>query len=248
VGEWFEDLFDERYLLFCEEALAQGASVEEIDFIESALALERGSSILDLGCGFGRHAIPLAQRGYVVTGVDLSEYLLEVARDLAGRLGATASWLQQDMRKLGNLGPFDACVCLYTAFGYFADDENAEVLRRIREVLRPGGPLLLDVNNPLSLLPRLPDDRWRESSRGVRRETSTYDPLTGQLVTERVLYRNEGGKVRLPTSRVRLYPPHELARLLRDTGFEVEQVHGGLRGARLDWKSSVMQSWVARRS
>ena len=248
MSEWFEDLFDERYLLYYEEAFRQGAAEEEIEFIDRALALEDEGTIVDLGCGFGRHAIPLARRGYRVTGVDLSERLLQVARELGKKLDATVQWVRQDMRELSDLGPFDACVCLYTTFGYFSEEQNAQVLERVHAVLRPGGRLLLDVNNSLSLLSRLPEERWSESPRGVRREAHTYDPLTGQLITERTLYGSDGRKLRLPTSRVRLYAPHEVAALLREAGFEVEQVHGGLRGKPLHWKHSVMQSWVARRS
>ena len=246
VTEWFEEFFDERYLLFFEEAVHRGAPEAEIDFIEQALALEPGASILELGCGFGRHAIPLAQRGYAVTGVDLSDTLLRVARGMGEQLEVQATWVRLDLRDLGGIGPYDACTCLYTVFGYFDDAENAAVLTRVRDVLRPGGRLLLDVNNPLAILCRLGDE-WSETEHGVRRESSHYDPMTGTLITDRVLHARDGRRLRLPTSRVRLYPPHELAALLRASGFEIEQVHGGLQGSPFVWQRSFMQTWVATR-
>jgi SAM-dependent methyltransferase len=247
MAAWYEELFDERYLIFYEEAFEAGASAEEIDFIDRALGLPAGSHILDLGCGFGRHAIPLAHRGYRVTGIDLSQTLLDAAQKIARQLGTEVAWLHRDMRQLGDAGPFDACVCLYTAFGYFGDDDNARVLAEVRERLRPGGALLLHVDNPLAIVPRVPDERWSEGSRGVRRESHEYDALTGRLVSKRAILLGEGRRLDLPTSSVRLYAPHETAALLRGVELEIEQLHGGLRGEAFQWKRSPMQAWVARR-
>jgi SAM-dependent methyltransferase len=247
VSEWYEDLFDDRYLIYYEDALLGGASADEIDFIERALALEAGSSILDLGCGFGRHSIPLALRGYRVTGTDLSTPLLKAAETIGERLGAGVEWIKRDLRELSGLGPYDACVCLYTVFGYCSDEENAGVLAGVRDLLRPDGLLLLDLDNPLCLVPHLPRENWGETTRGVRRERHEYDPLSARVSSTRTLIARDGSRMTLPRSSVRLYYPHEIARLLREAGFAIEQVHGGLQGARLDWRRSPMQSWVARR-
>jgi len=247
MGDWYRELFDQRYLLFFEDLVQQGAALEEIDFIDQSLALAAGSRILDLGCGFGRHAIPLAERGYAVTGLDLSQDLLDVARQLGERLRVHVDWLQRDMRDLSGLEAFDGCVCLYTAFGYFADDENLAVLRAVRDVLAPEGRLLLHVNNSLALVPHLPEESWSEGPRGVRRESHRYDAMTGRVISDRTLYANQGERLSLPTSSVRLYAPHELGQMLREAGFEIEQVHGGLRGESLRWQHSRMPAWIARR-
>jgi SAM-dependent methyltransferase len=247
VADWYEELFDDRYLVYYEDALLRGATADEIDFIERALALDPGSSILDLGCGFGRHAIPLALRGFRVTGADLSESLLRAARSMATELGAEVEWVRHDLRQPIGPGPFDACVCLYTVFGYFSDEENARVLGRVRDALRPDGLFLLDLDNPLPLLPHLPADRWDETARGIRHERHEYDPLSARILSRRTLIGQNGARMSLPQSSVRLYYPHEIARLLGAAGFAVEQVHGGIQGRPLDWRRSTMQSWVARR-
>ncbi len=247
MSDWYRDLFDHRYLVYYEDALLAGASADEIEFIERALALEAGSSLLDLGCGFGRHSVPLALRGYRVTGVDLSTSLLGAARTIAAKLGAEVEWVERDMRTLGAMGPFDACVCL-TAFGYFSDEENARVLAEIRRALRPDGLFLLHLDNPLCLVPRLPRERWDETTRGVRRERHEYDPLAARVLSTRTLIAQGGGRMTLPRSSVRLYYPHEIAKLLGEAGFAVEQVHGDLGDAPLDWRRSPMQAWIARRA
>jgi SAM-dependent methyltransferase len=247
MAQWFETLFDESYVAFYEELQDREVAAEDAEFVERALALSAGARMLDLGCGFGRHAVSLALRGYRVTGLDLSRPLLHIARDLAKECGVEVEWVARDMRELRGLDSFDACVSLYTVFGYFDDDSNEKVLREVFQILRPGGLFLLDVSNPLALLPHWPLRAFSESVTGVRLETADYDGITGRVRSRRTLLRPGGVRLDLPDSDVRLYPPHELVRLLRGAGFAIEQSYGGLRDEPLSWQRSQRQVWVARR-
>lgn len=244
---WYETLFDDRYLTFYDQVLGRGMAIADAEFVDTALALQPGSQVLDLGCGVGRHAIPLAQIGHQVTGVDLSVRMLDLAAELAREKQVDVTLERRDMRELKGLGPFDACACLYTVLGYFDDDENAAVLRAVHAVLASTGKLLLDVTNPLALMAQWPGERWREGPFGVTREISRYDALTGRLTAERMLLRGDGQREQLPASEVRMYAPNELKTLLTDCGFVVDQLHGGLRGEAFDWKRSPRQVWVARK-
>ncbi len=244
---WYDDLFDERYLAFYEELFDTSVADRDAEFVERALSIAPPARVLELGCGFGRHAVALAKRGYHVTGTDLSPAMLAIAQKLAADAGVDVRWERRDMRELAGLGPFDACTCLYTVLGYFDDDQNESVLRAVHGLLAPGARLMLDVTNPLPQLHRWPGESWKEISTGVRREASRYDPLTGRLTTERVLYRADGGKLTMPPSVVRMYAPHELRAMLLRSGFEVEQLFGGMRDEPFDWKRSPRQVWVARR-
>ena len=241
---WYEELFDQRYLEFYGDLHQHGPACEDAEFADRALGLQRGARVLDLGCGFGRHAVALAQLGHRVTGIDLSETLLGHAARLAADHRVPLELVHRDMRQLQGLGPYDACVCLYTVLGYFDDDENAAVLRAVHELLGPRGALLLDVTNPLGLLGHLSGEKWREVPAGIARERAEYDPLTGRLRAERVLYRSDGRREPIPTSLVRLYAPYELKHLLELAGFETEQLHGGLRDELFDWRRSQRQVWV----
>jgi len=247
MADWFAELFDERYLEFYEGLLDLSQAEEDATFVDRALALAAGACVLDLGCGFGRHAIALARRGYRLTGVDLSGPMLARARDLATSAQIAIDWQQRDMRDLRGLGPFDACICLYTAFGFFADDENRLVLEQAHDVLRPGGAFMLDVSNPLALMRGWPQRTWHEGRHGTKVEATEYEALSGRAITRRTLFRPDGSRIDLPRTSVRLYPPHELAALLRDCGFETEQVYGDLSNQPLEWNRSIRQVWVARR-
>jgi SAM-dependent methyltransferase len=247
MAEWWRELFDGRYLEFYEALATPATADEDAAFIERALALAPGSEVLDLGCGQGRHAVALALRGHAVTGLDLSSVLLERARALAASRKVPLRLVERDMRELAGLGPFDACISMHTAFGYFTDEEDAAVLCGIAAVLRPGGRLLLDLDNPFPLLGRMPLRTWRETDRQVTREQMIYDPLGSRRNTDRTLFPRTGGRMEVPSSSVRLYFPHEIPRLLQRAGLGTEGLFGALDDEAYDWSRSPRMVFTAVR-
>src|SRR3972149_3624699 len=133
---WYRTFFERDYYdyfyvggprgIFTQEQETQRNEQQE-DFIVQALELPEGARILDLGCGWGRHAVRLAQRGYRVTGLDLSAYHLRLARAAARRAGVEVEWVRADMRDVPGRARYDAVINMFTSFGYFdseADDQR----------------------------------------------------------------------------------------------------------------------------
>src|SRR6266566_2559947 len=112
---WYKTFFGEDYLHIYEPILTPERTRREVDGIVNLLALPQGSSILDLCCGHGRHAIPLAQRGFQVTGQDLSEVFLREAEKEAQAQSVHAQWLHGDMRNIPFENEFDAAINIFTA-------------------------------------------------------------------------------------------------------------------------------------
>ena len=126
----------------------------ELDFIRTHLPLNGFPRLLDVPCGIGRHAIPLARLGYNVLGIDRSEPALDVARR-QGVSGATFRFL--DMTDLASVPEtFDGVLCLWSSFGYGTLEENQRLLGDMSGRLREGGRLLLDVYNA-DAIHRLPE-------------------------------------------------------------------------------------------
>lgn len=106
-------------------------------------------SVLDLGCGTGSLTVKLAQRGYKMTGVDLSEDMLAVAADKCMELENRPLLLRQDMSRLTLMEPVDAAVCCLDSLNYVI--RPAAVQRTFRKVfhwLNPGGIFLFDIRTP----------------------------------------------------------------------------------------------------
>ena len=99
-GNWFEsESFWTAMFPFMFPETSFTAAADNVPKI-AALTGVSGGNVLDLACGPGRYAIPLAQAGYVVTGVDRTRFLLKIARERAGRAGANVEWVEQDMRRI----------------------------------------------------------------------------------------------------------------------------------------------------
>ncbi len=120
----------------------------ECDLIEEAFRRYGDGairSVLDLGCGTGGHAIPLAGRGYELTGVDRSAEMLDHARAKAEQEGLDVRLLEGDVRTVDPGGPFDAALLMFAVLSYQHENEDVcATLRNARRHMRPGGVLVLD--------------------------------------------------------------------------------------------------------
>jgi SAM-dependent methyltransferase len=105
-----------------------------------------GSTVLDLCCGPGRHAIEFARRGYQVTGVDRSAFLLDRARERSAEAGVSVEWVADDMRHFRRPAAFDLACNIFTSFGYFeSDKEDLRVLRNVHRSLTDQGVFLMEL-------------------------------------------------------------------------------------------------------
>src|SRR6266542_3005848 len=114
-----EAAFDEDYLYFYEELLTPERTAAEVDLVWKLLELEPGLELLDLACGHGRIANPLAERGVRVTGLDATPFFLELARADAAERGVEVEYVEGDMRSIPWSGRFDRVLNWFTSFGYF---------------------------------------------------------------------------------------------------------------------------------
>lgn len=172
--------------------------------------------VLDLGCGRGRHAIPLAATGADVTACDLNHTYLRTARERAERRGLKITWKQLDYRAMTFARQFDAVLSLYSSFGYYDDATNKDTLSRMANALTPGGRLLLEVQNRDAVLHMGAAVALSALPEGVEilRQYSFDAHTSTRTLRFRYLHGTEvqeGGCI-----RVRLYSLHELNKLCRE--------------------------------
>ena len=227
---WYEEFFDEDYVAYhLEGDLWRPERTQlECDFVVKALEPAEGARILDLCCGQGRHAIELAKRGFEVTGADLSEHLLGIARKAAEEAGVSVRLVQCDMRELPLESEFDVVVNMFTAFGYFeSDEENDKVLRAVHKALRPGGRFLLDLPNRDVFVQMIPDGqrRWFEHERCLVLEEHTWDMERGRLRLDRMIVEPDG-KRRRKSFDLREYTQSEIVEMLARAGLKWERTYG----------------------
>jgi SAM-dependent methyltransferase len=205
--------------------------VEAVDDPEAGVAwivantkLPEGGRVLDAPCGFGRHSVALARRGYRVTGVDFSETELARARAAAAAAGVVADFICQDMRDMEFAGEFDLAVNLYSSIGYFSDDEDRLLLDRFWRALAPSGEFVLDTRNRDHFVRHVTPE---ETVGGVRIE-QVFDPETSRV--RGVWRRADTGRL-IGETEFRLYAAHELRAMLRPERWRRVDLYGGLDGS-----------------
>jgi ubiquinone/menaquinone biosynthesis C-methylase UbiE len=230
---WWDIHFGELYLRMFETILTPDRTAQEVAGLITLLDLPSGARILDVCCGQGRHAIPLAQAGYEVMGLDRSSYLLDQAQQAAAEAGVEVQWVRGDMRWLPWGERFDACINLFTAFGYFEEDEeNRWVLHQIHRSLKPGGLFLLDVSNRDYYLLRLWPRAWQRHGQAVILEETDFDPTTCRFTMTFTWL--EDGRAESLTHSVRHYTAPELTGMLRQVGLSPTAIHGSFEGSEFD--------------
>lgn len=214
-----EGLFDEDYLYFYQDFLTDEHSDAQTELIWQLLRLEPGMRVLDLACGHGRIANRLAARGCQVTGLDATPLFLDHARADAARRGVEVEYVHGDMRVLPWTGYFDRVINWFTAFGYFDDPDNREVLNQVARAVKPGGQVVFELLNRDWLIRQFQPVRLSaQQGDDLMIDRSWLDPLTDRALTERIVVRN--GRVRRIPFFVRLFTFCELRDWLLAAGFD----------------------------
>ena len=245
---WYVDFFDGDYLRIFLPVLPDERTAAEVNAVVERLGLAPGARLLDLGCGHGRHAAPLAQLGYRVTGLDLSRPLLERAAALAAAGGERVGLVRADMRRLPFAdASFDAVLNLFNAFGYLEDDAQDELaLAEVARVLCPGGRFLQELANREALVRGWHDSDVTRTGDGlVVLQERTLNLRSGR---ERVRYTllEPDGRQRTTEHVIRLYALTELEAMLGRAGLELLAVHGDLDGGPLELDSSFVVTLSGR--
>jgi ubiquinone/menaquinone biosynthesis C-methylase UbiE len=210
---WYQQLFEKLGKRYLDFPFTQG-TIQEVDFIVNLLELPKGATILDVGCGAGRHSIELSKRGYQVTGLDYSHRMIEVASEKAKRDGVKVELVYGDARKMDFEQQYDAAISLCEgAFGIMENDEqNSAILKNIHRALKRNGKLLLNILNA-SFIFRHPE------------QDTCFDPKTGIGYWEEKFITETGKQEKLLCSN-RYYTFPEIRFILENIGFKVIDGYG----------------------
>ncbi|MEA2506791.1 MAG: hypothetical protein QOH48_1409 [Actinomycetota bacterium] len=166
---YFADIGERLGRAYLRYSFTKGTD-QEIEFLLNVLELPAGARILDVGCGPGRHSVPLAKAGYNVTGIDVSLRFLELAGEAARDAGVGAAFFEVDARQMPFEDEFDAVISICQGgFGLMGADDSL-VLRRMTEAARPGGRVVVSAFNAYFSAANLAADQSFDADKGIVHE------------------------------------------------------------------------------
>jgi SAM-dependent methyltransferase len=247
VKNWWEEtagFFGTRYMegddsyegfLSTPMTLEQRSEIE-VDGIIELLQLDGDARLLDCPCGYGRHSLRLAQRGFRVVGVDINGEELAVARRKGASL-PNVEFVKNDMRHLPFENEFDVAINMFYSFGFFeSDEENVQVLRRFYAALKSGGRFLMHTDVNISRIMsgkyKLQEERSLRSGKKLQ-IVESYDATQKRVIGSWKLLDSHGSEVELTPYSVRVYTFDEFADWCYSLGFRKVTGYG-------DWARSPL--------
>jgi len=222
---WYEQLFENYSKTYDQEIFTQG-TLQEVGFIEKEIAFNKNISILDVGCGTGRHSIELAKRGYKVTGFDISKDQLEAAKIKAKNAKVEIEFLQLDARNFRLDKKFDLAIMICE--GGFplmdSDEENFAILKNVVETIKTGGKFIFTT---LSVLYPIFNNlkKFHEKLLAGTMENNSFDLMTFR---DKNLLNipDDDGNIRKLSCNERYYAPSEITWLLKSLGMKKIEIWG----------------------
>jgi SAM-dependent methyltransferase len=211
--------------------------VEDVLFYV-AEAVGSGGPVLELGVGTGRIAVPIASAGIEVVGLDLSEGMLEVARERAALAGVSIDLRQGDMREPPLEEPFPLVICPFRSLLHMETDaDRRRALRAIRTLVAAGGKFVFDVFAPGAVDIAHTQGRWLEREPGIW-ERADWDEENRTLILR---VRGPGGDAEMSLAWISVA---EWRELLRDEGFVVDALYGWFDLS--PWRGGEDSIWICR--
>ena len=226
MKQWYEELFENYAEQYEKEVFVKGTQ-GEVDFIEKEIEHNKNCRVLDIGCGTGRHAIELAQRGYNVTGVDLSEAQLAKARSKVTSAGVDAQFIKADARKLSFRNEFDLAVMICEgAFPLMETDEmNFAILKNAANALKEKGTFIFTTLNGLFPLFHSVKDFINKAAGHEADHSNSFDLMTFRDHSEYELTDDDGVRKKLLCNE-RYYVPSEITWMLKSLSFSSIEIFG----------------------
>jgi len=234
---WWRSFFDETYADVGLAVNDPALLARVIDFLVNKLHAVPGDRVLDQCCGVGRLAVPLAERGVHVVGVDQIPGYVSRAAALASEQGVSAEFHCADAFGFVADPPCDAAFNWFTSFGYSEDDSlNIQMFKRAWESLKDGGRYAVDYLSMPWIFANFRARHYSEQGGTIVLQAPVPDFARGMIDSEWIFIHPDGRRTQRRIS-TKMYLPHEIVGLLHGSGFQAVELYGSIDGESFDRRS-----------
>ncbi len=226
MKQWYEELFTNYANKYEKEIFTQG-TIGEVDFIVNEINQDKNCKILDIGCGTGRHDVELTKRGYNVTGIDLSESMIEKAKENAKKADVKIDFSVADARNPHFEDEFDLVIMLCEGgFSLMETDEmNFQILENAARALKKRGKFIFTTLNGIyPLYHSVKDFINSQAVEGVS-EGNSFDLMTFRDISSFEI-EDDDGNLKVLNCNERYYVPSEITWLLKSLNFSKIDIFG----------------------
>ncbi|NTU98878.1 methyltransferase domain-containing protein [Candidatus Falkowbacteria bacterium] len=215
----------EEFLKECQDTISSERSRKEVSII-GRYVKDRSVKILDAPCGYGRISNRLAKKGYRVTGLDSSQFFIDIAKEEADARGFDVEYIKGDILDFSVKESYGAVINIFTSIGYYDTEEaNERFLSKLCGFVKPGGVLIIETVNPIGVLSGYrPIEKHITMSGATRVYERFFDVKTSTNVEKTTLYDAAGKAVSKNLHCVRLYYPHELIRICEKNSLRIVDI------------------------
>ncbi|MFC1737217.1 class I SAM-dependent methyltransferase [Candidatus Hydrogenedentota bacterium] len=210
-------------------------TVEEVDFVVEALQLRGHERVLDLACGFGRHCLELARRGYQVVGVDITADYVDQGRSYASKDGLDVELICSDVLDVNFHAEFDVVLNMADgAIGYFdTDKENLRLFDVVARALKVGGKHAMGICSADHATKHFPKRHWEAGKRSLSLADFHWNADTSRMIYRSHIlkfgqtleaFSNEFSDI--AEGGIRLYTLEELEGILQQRGLTIMAAYG----------------------
>ena len=217
MPDWFENFYGGLYEEILPHRFDDEESEQHAGTVESLLGIQPGDSVLDIPCGMGRVALPLAKMGLRVTGLDFHKGYIRTARARAKAEGLDVNFICDDMRSITFDAEFDGAFNWFGSFGYFSDEENFDFLKKALKAIKPGARFLVEGLNKSWYLVHLPERIEKKVGEVTVRMRKSFDADASRDRSTWSFMR--GGRTERHRLAIRIFNGAELRELLEQAGF-----------------------------
>lgn len=224
----------------------------QVDFLIDRMGLKGGERILDLACGYGRHALEFAKRGFNVVGVDITADYVEYANRQAEDGGLSARFIRSDIREVGFENEYDVVLNMADgAVGYLEnDEENLKIFRVVSRALKPGGHHFMDIVSGDYADTHFPCRLWEAGEKGLTLSGFGWDRETRIMLYGQLDYPY--GEI-LPKPEMelwnptRLYTVEEIRSIMESVGMTFVEAYADVHGTPASAKGIQLMAFSRKR-
>ena len=219
---------------------------ESIDWLIKSVFNDKDQKILDLGCGPGLYSKELAEKGYSVTGVDLSKRSIDYAKKQIQNKELDIEYKVQNFLELDYKEEYDVVLLLYCELGALTNQERDQLLIKVNEALRPGGKFVFDVFTENNRADVDIERKWDVVKQGFWDQkpylslTETYFYPEADTYLNQTIIINEDEEIKNYRIFEHFYSKETITQVLEDFGFINHDFYSDLRGEKYEPSSKTL--------